>query len=155
MIHHLSIAVANPFRVAKVFAELMNGQFFEFPIHQGTYISIADDAYGTAIEIMPHKAVWFAGLAEGEVKEMEQAPALHSVHAAISVPISRAKIEEIGIREGWLVRFCDRGPFQLIEFWLENNLMIELITEEMAANYLQFMRSSTYAAFLNEIKATA
>ncbi|WP_271252237.1 hypothetical protein [Pseudanabaena sp. Chao 1811] len=155
MIHHLSIAVANPFRVAKILAELMNGQFFEFPIHQGAYIAIADDTYGTAIEILPQKAVWVAGMTEVEVKETEQAPALHSVHAAISVPISRERIEEIGIREGWLVRFCDRGPFQLIEFWLENSLLIELITDDMAANYLQFMRSSTYAAFLNEIKATA
>ncbi len=155
MIHHLSIAVSNPFRVAKVIAELMNGQFFEFPICEGAYIVIADDAYGSGVELLPKKAVWFAGLAEGEVKETEQSPALHSVHAAISVPISRERIEEIGIREGWLVRFCDRGPFQLMEFWVENNLMLELITEEMQSNYLHFMRSSTYAAFLNEIKATA
>jgi hypothetical protein len=32
MFHHISIAANEPFRVAKVLAELTGGQFYEFPI---------------------------------------------------------------------------------------------------------------------------
>jgi hypothetical protein len=150
MLHHLSISVVNPDRVVKILAELMHGQFFEFPVFPGAYIVIAGDAHGTAIEVLPENAVWVPGLIEAEVKVRKEMVHFSPVHAAISVPASREMIEEIGLREGWLVRYCDRGPFQLIELWIENNLMIELIPPEMADNYLNFMQPGAYAAFLRD-----
>lgn len=149
MLHHVSISVENPSRVAKVLAELMNGQFFEFPVYAGAYVAIADDAYGTAIEVLPKNSVWVPGLIEAEVKPEETMPTFASVHAALSVPVSRETIEEISLREGWLVRDCDRGPFQVIELWVENAVMIELITKDITANYLAFMQPNAYASFLN------
>jgi hypothetical protein len=154
MLHHLSIAVAEPTRVAKVLAELINGRFFEFPIHPGAYMVMAGDAHGTAIEILPKSAVWIPGSTEVEVKEVEP-PQFHSVHAAISVPVSQETIEQVGLREGWLTRYCDRGPFQVIEFWVENVLMLEFITPDMTKNYLDFMQFDVYAAFLNSILSAA
>jgi hypothetical protein len=149
MLHHLSIAVSQPIRVAKVLANLMNGQFFEFPLCPGAYIAIAGDPHGTAIEVLPKNSVWIPGLSEAEIKTEEKAPSFHAVHAALSVPASRETIEEVGLHEGWLVRCCDRGPFQLMELWIENTLMIELITQEMIATYLNFMQPATYATFMN------
>ncbi len=43
MLRHIIFA-ANPSRVAKVLAELMNGQFFEFPLFHNAYIAIAENA---------------------------------------------------------------------------------------------------------------
>ncbi|MEH2081540.1 MAG: hypothetical protein V7K89_16520 [Nostoc sp.] len=61
------------------------------------------------------------------------------IHAAISVPISQKEIEQIGVREGWRVVRCNRDSFfDVIEFWVENRLMIELLTPEMASQYLKF-----------------
>ena len=151
MLHHLSISVANPDRVAKVLAELMNGQFFEFPLFPGAYIAIAGDAHGTAIEVLPQNSVWFPGQIEAEIKTEADMPKFAPVHAALSVPVSRETVEEIGLREGWLVRYCDRGPFQLMELWIENTLMIELVTQAMTANYLNFMQPAAYAAFLKSV----
>jgi hypothetical protein len=39
----------------------------------------------------------------------------------------------------------------VIELWIENTLMFELITQEMTANYLTFMQPAAYAAFLNAV----
>lgn len=86
---------------------------------------------------------------EAEIKAEEATPKFACVHAALSVPASRETIEAIGLREGWLVRYCDRGPFQLMELWVENKLMVELVTQEMTANYLSFMQPAAYATFLN------
>lgn len=61
------------------------------------------------------------------------------IHAAISVPIIQQEIEEIGVRKGWRVVRCNRDSFfDVIEFWVENRLMIEFLTPEMASQYLKF-----------------
>lgn len=154
MLHHVSIAVEQPSRVAKVLAELLNGQFFEFPVYAGAYVAIAGDIHGTAIEVLPKNSIWVPGLIEAEIKPAENMPQFASVHAALSVPVSRETIEDVGLREGWLVRYCDRGPFQVIELWVENSVMIELITRDITANYLAFMQPDAYAAFLNVASKT-
>ncbi|MFN7928420.1 MAG: hypothetical protein U0Y68_10820 [Blastocatellia bacterium] len=43
---------------------------------------------------------------------------------------------QIGEREGWLTRICDRGPFDLIECWIENRQLLEFATPEMTAKYV-------------------
>ncbi|HIK16495.1 MAG TPA: hypothetical protein IGS53_14600 [Leptolyngbyaceae cyanobacterium M33_DOE_097] len=154
MLHHLSVSAANPRHVAQVFAELMQGQSFEFPVVSGAYIAVAGDAFGTAIEVLPHKAVWVPGDLEAEGRIVETRPQFAAVHAALSVPVSRETVEEIGKREGWLVRYCDRGPFQLMELWLENTLMVELLTQEMIPNYLEFLQPHVYEAFLKDAMAS-
>jgi hypothetical protein len=36
----------------------------------------------------------------------------------------------------------------VIEFWIENHLLMEILTPELAANYLQFMNPQSLEAFL-------
>ncbi|MDF5713643.1 MAG: hypothetical protein PUP93_07070 [Rhizonema sp. NSF051] len=69
---------------------------------------------------------------------MNEHPANYtSVHAAISVALSIEEIERIGAREEWRVLPCSRdGAFDVVEFWIENHLMLELLTPEMTAKYL-------------------
>lgn len=154
MLHHISFSVENPFRVAKALTELVVGQFFEFPVHPGAYMVVMDDSYGSGLEILPAKTVWSPGDVEAEVRPITT-DSLHSpTHVALSVTASYETIEAIGDREGWLVRQCDRGPFSVIELWLENRFMVELLTPEMMANYLNFMKPEAYAAFLSQVTAT-
>jgi len=155
MFHHISIAAENPFRVAKVMAELTGGKFFEFPVAPGAYMVTLDDPYGSGLEILPQDTVWVAGEIEAEARPGEAVSRLGSVHAALSVSVSRETIEAIGDREGWLVRWCDRGPFQVIELWIENRFMLELLTADMTAHYIHFMKPETYSAFLSEVAAAS
>ena len=54
-------------------------------------------------------------------------------HALLSVPLEPDEIERIGAREGWRAKTFGRGMqgqkpfFHVIEFWLENRLMIEVV----------------------------
>lgn len=55
--------------------------------------------------------------------------------------LDRATIERIGAREGWRTLHFWRGPgdaklFELYEFWVENRVMLELVTEDMLAAYV-------------------
>lgn len=53
MIHHISIGVQEPERVARVLAELWNGYALPFPVAEGGWIAMAGDANGTTIEVIP------------------------------------------------------------------------------------------------------
>ncbi|WP_338421981.1 hypothetical protein [Nostoc flagelliforme] len=57
----------------------------------------------------------------------------------ISVPTSVEQIEQIAQREDWLLEYASFG-FDFILFWVENRLLIELLTPEMTAQYLAFMQ---------------
>ena len=71
-------------------------------------------------------------------------PTPHSeVHLNIATPLAIAK------REGWTARLCDRGGiFNVIEFWLENKLMLELTTEAESKRYRGFMTPANARAMI-------
>jgi hypothetical protein len=155
MIHHISIAVDNPLKVAEVMAEIWNGACFTFPPHPGSYIACADDKNGTAIEFYPAKTELIPGDVAVQFGEGSTSSHFTPFHAAISVPISQEEIEQIGKREGWQVLFCDRGPFQVIEFWVENKVMLELLTPAMAEKYLDFAQIDHFKQFFKPEMAVA
>lgn len=148
MIHHFSIPAENPLHVAQVLAEVWQGQCAPFPPHPGSYMVMALDEHGTMIEIYPIGTELIPG--DGcEQVEFSQNPFTSpyvATHAAISVPTSEAEIERIADREGWRSVRCDReGFFEVIEFWVENTLMLELLTPAMAAQYVNFMQPANLA----------
>ncbi|WP_341530458.1 hypothetical protein WKK05_14935 [Nostoc sp. UHCC 0302] len=138
MIHHFSIAAQNPLRVASVLAEICQGKVFNFP-NPGSYAVFAFDEYGTGIEVFPLGTVCVPGsdTEPSKVIQTSSSPDFVATHAAISVPASQQQIEQIGRREGWQVALCDRGAFKVIEFWVENWLMLEFLPPELATGYLQ------------------
>ena len=149
MIHHISIAARDPQRVAAVLAELFGGHSFPFPPFPGGYIALPSDPLGTAVEVIPLGDELVPG-AEGEQvssRASERPSDYTATHAAISVPVSEERIKEIAAREGWRAETFNRiGVFGLVEFWLENRLLVELLPPEMQGQYLDFMTPENYAA---------
>jgi hypothetical protein len=139
MIHHISIAALNPLHVAQVLAELMQGQAIPFPDHEGSFIAIPFDAHGTMIEIHPQGTELTPGGDDEAVRHRQNplAASYTAVHAAVSVPVSEFEICKIGLREGWRVARCNRGGlFNVIEFWIENHMMLELLPPADTEKYL-------------------
>jgi hypothetical protein len=57
-------------------------------------------------------------------------------HLAIATELSVDDILAIGAREGWRAVPCSRGGvFDVVELWLENGLMFEVLTPEMQHDY--------------------
>ncbi len=58
------------------------------------------------------------------------------------------RVERIGAREGWRAKTFGRGMqgqkpfFHVIEFWLENRLMIEVVSPPMAREYEEFLKNA-------------
>lgn len=158
MIHHISIAAHHPQHVAKVIAQLWQGRMIPFPYHPGAYIALALDLYGTMIEVLPKGSELHPGNDQTEPYVQFTSTLQHSsysaTHAAISVPLSEAEIRAIGEREGWQVNRCNRGGFfEVIEFWLENQLLLELLPPEFTARYLAFTEPHALEYALAEMAA--
>ncbi len=154
MIHHISLAVNNPRRAAEVVAKLWRGQAVPFPNHPGSYIAIALDPYGTAIEFLPKGTVLKPpGLDDEPVQfsEPQSAATVYTAtHANIAVPISETEIYAIAHQEGWRAARCKRGDFfELIELWIENEVMLELLPPNLMAQYLMMVNPENLKTILD------
>lgn len=144
MIHHFSIAARDPRHVAEVLAELFGGAVTGFGPRAGGYIAWAGDEHGTAIEVYPAGTEMFpaSGAGQANFRTAEGTSGFTSTHAAVSVERTEEEIFALGKREGWRAVKLDRGGFEVIELWIENAVMLEVLTPTMAAAYLESTRPS-------------
>jgi hypothetical protein len=160
MIHHISLFVREPERVAGVLAELLGGYAGPFVGGiPGGWIVYSDDEFGTGIEIYPEQTTLVPGQGEAAatVVQREPPPSV-GFHAFVSVKVDRTAIERIGAREGWRTRHFWRGPsgvrlFELYEFWVENRILLELATEDRLASYLTIANGAANGRLLDARKA--
>jgi hypothetical protein len=150
MIHHISLAAHNPLHVSQVLAEVLQGISIPFPGYPDSFVALALDSQGSMIEVHPFGTALFPGAEANEASHLRANPAASHYsanHTAISVPVSAAQIQAIATREGWRMVQCHRGNyFDVIEFWLENQLLIELLPPELATQYLTFMEPRSLQA---------
>jgi hypothetical protein len=144
MLHHLSIQAREPERVAAALAELLGGDVTPFGPLPGSFIAWARDESGTAIDCLPLGTELRPGRGDGESAQFDVADRpspFGATHAALSVERSEDEIKTVAEREGWRAVRCDRGSFSVVEVWVENAVMLEFLTPELAAEYLAATRS--------------
>ena len=153
MINHISIAVNEPERVANFLAELWDGIVYPFPPAPDSFFVLANDGKGTAVEISPTGTVLVPGeglpdendpdadTSEFEAKfvQSEFRPRYVATHLNINTNKSIEEVRSIANREGWRVLVCNRGGglFQLIEVWVENTFMLEVMTPAQTERYIE------------------
>ena len=140
MIHHLSIAARDPKRAAETLAELMGGQAVPFPPNPGSFFALQLDDNGSGVEVYPAGTELEPNGTTGGsfVKRPERG--YGSTHFALSVKTDAKTVEAIAERAGWQCFHCNRGPFHVIEVWVENRTMVEILPPDYAAEYLAFTR---------------
>ncbi|MFM5947632.1 MAG: hypothetical protein ACKOPM_00145 [Novosphingobium sp.] len=140
MLFHLSIDSREPRRVAGVIAELFGSNIvMPFPpVGNGaSFMALAGDERNSGVEVYPRGThlKLAEGQAEGEV--VEGGDRLSATHFAMATPLDEDQVLAIAAREGWTARVCSRGgQFDVIEVWLENDRMVEVLTAPMQADYL-------------------
>lgn len=153
MIHHVSIAARQPRHVAEVLAELMDGRAYPFPGGiADSFMAVSGDEHGSMIEVYPEDVVLQPGSGDSQVVAGHtDAPPHVPFHLLLSVPVDRAAVQRIGDREGWRTRLFGRGApgqppvFHVIEFWIENRIMLEVATPDMVAEYTDRMHPAKLA----------
>lgn len=157
MIHHLSIAARDPKHVAGVLAELMGGAAVPFPPNPGSFFALQLDEHGSGVEVYPAGTELHPGGGDGAgfAKDSEIGRGFGATHFALSVATQADAVEAIARREDWQCYRCDRGPFHVIEVWLENRSMVEILPPEFAAEYLAFTRADKIEAAMAAAQTSA
>ena len=157
MIHHVSISAHDPRHVADVLAEVMNGRAYPFPGGiANSFMAVSGDEHGTMIEVYPGSVILTPGQDNDQVTATTtpQAPGYVPFHVLLSIQLDQKAVAKIGEREGWRTRVFGRGApgkkpvFHVIEFWVENRIMLELATPDMVADYQHMIRRENLDAML-------
>jgi hypothetical protein len=158
MLFHMSIAAANPKRVAEVIAEIWRGEVYPFPsVSPNSWIALAGDDRRTALEVYPEDIVLREREGDADAYgESTGNPNYSAAHGAIATPLSQDEVMAICAREGWSAKYRRRGGiFGVIEIWIEGRQMMEILTEEMQAEYLSSMTSETWQRIREAMAARA
>ena len=151
MLYHLSIAAAHPRNVAHVIAEIWGGVALPFPsVHEGSWIALADDDRGTAIEVYPDGVVLRETAGDADPWGEKLAPASGTAtHCAIGTALDVDAVTAIAAREGWPLKYRRRGGvFGVLELWIEGRQMIEVLTQQMQDEYVSSVTVENWRAML-------
>lgn len=152
MLFHLSIEADRPQRVARVLAEIWGGEAMPFPAVTGAWVVFADDGKGTIVEVYPRGTVMMEapGTMDAVAVAVAQPTRRHSAtHFAMSTKLSIERIHAIAERERWSTKYCRRaGRFGVIELWIEGGTLVEVLTPEMQAEYVDFVTPENWRSML-------
>lgn len=154
MIHHFSLPAKNPRRVADVLSQLWQGEVYPFPSSTNSFVVFKNDNdQGLCLEIYPLGTQLSPGKGEEQVQVNinNSSSQFCEFHAAISVPLCWEQIEAIAQQEGWRAVVSNRGGgcYQIVEFWIENRFLLELLTPQMLTQYSAFMTPQNWEKFFD------
>jgi hypothetical protein len=139
LIAHVSLPARDCAHVAAVLADLMDGGALRFPPGGPDAWNAWSRANDLQIVVTPRGHVMVPGPDEMAWVARGGGEAWES-HFALCVERSAEDILEIARRAGWLARVCDRGGFfHVVEVWVENAYLVEVLDPAMAAEYTRSM----------------
>jgi hypothetical protein len=137
VLFHASIPADDPAHVARVIADLWRGEVLAFPPFPGAFITLSGDERRTALDVYPRGKEHVPAPTEYRV-QTNPAPSPHSeVHLAIGTVLSADEVLAIAKKEGWLAQRSSRGGlFDVIELWVENKFLLEVLPEPERCRYV-------------------
>jgi hypothetical protein len=155
MFHHFSFNAAEPGRVARVLARILGGAVLRAPappFPAGAWFLCSGDARGSYLEILPPGYVF-----DPAVKGMRfeaAAGRASGAHVLLGSPLSAPEIEREAAAAGWRTEVADARPlFRVLKLWVENEVLIELLPPEWAADYLATFGPAGIAALDGKFRA--
>jgi hypothetical protein len=139
MILHASVTATDPRKTAQTIAALLGGPAIPFGPGVGTWTAAAPDPVGNIVEVLKRGSE-FHRRPGGHVETRLGPPALHSgFHLLIETELSEAEVLELAAAQGFAAHRSSNGLFELIELWIDDCLLIEVVTPELARAYRHFL----------------
>lgn len=165
MIAHFSLPARDPKGVAELFARLISGVAMPFPVVPGAWVAIARDGSGCGVEVLPEASAHHPGTGpstsmaaqgpqvmpwEVQIRQDGSAQSASGVHVALSSALSAEEIMDLVRPYGWRAVTCDRGGvFDLVEVWIENRFLVEVLPPRGLERYLAFYNPETAGRMFN------
>jgi len=155
MILHASVPADDPRRTASTLASLLGGRALPFGPAEGSWTAVAPDPIGNLISVMPRTMEFHRREGE-EVEARPGAGARHSAfHLMIETPLSETEVMRLARDSGCTAQRATHGPFEVIEFWIDDCTLIELATPELADDYRRSIVSPELRERLASVIAAA
>ena len=137
MIQHVSVTADDPRSAAETVARLLGGRAVPIGPTEGTWTAFGPDPVGNMVEIMPRGSEFHR---KGDHVETRKGDAIrHSgFHVMIETPLSEEEVLAFG--DGSAVR-ATHGPFDLIEFWIDDCLLLEVLPPNLSQAYRDLFNS--------------
>jgi len=143
MIAHVSLPAMDCAKVARVLAEMIGGGALRFPPGGPDAWNCWSATNDFQIVVTPCGQMMIRGAQEQIWTNRETArdsARCYESHIAIAVERSAADILEIARAAGWPSRVCNRGGmFDLVEVWIENAYLVEVLDPAQMAAYRRTM----------------
>lgn len=163
MIAHVSLPARDPRGTALLLARLIDGEVFGFPVVPGAFIAVARDGSGLAIEVYPEDMAHHPGqgapdpeLPVAGPRAMPWEDQIHpdgiqlrpsAFHLALVSKLGDDAVVQMAEAAGLRAVRCDRaGVFRLVELWLDNSILVEVLNPAEADRYRGFMNPRGVAA---------
>ena len=154
MIHHVSLPAKDPKPTAETLARILGGEAMPFPVVTGAWMAWSSDGV-TELEVLPSALGGMPNPAAGKEPVMipiEDGNRLNAWHVAISTQVRGDEIVAIAREAGWRAEICDRaGFFKLVEIWIDSCTMIEVLDQEMLAQYRSAFDAEKWRAALRSM----
>lgn len=156
MIFHFSIGADDPRATAQFLAALWQGRAYHFPpFGKDSWIAMAGDERNSAIEVYPRGTEMTIGGDDAIDVQERMGPAQREAafHAAIATALGNEAVLALAAEHGIPARVCDRGPFGVIEVWIDGCTMLEVLTPAMQQQYLGAMTYEGWEGYLEAVAA--
>ena len=142
MIAHVSLPADDCRHVAEVLAAMLGGGALRFPPGGPDAWNCWSRANDFQIVVTPRGQVMVEGPTEQIWLSRPTSAGEHAYesHFAMGVERSAAEIVELARAAGWHARVCSRGGFfELVEVWVENAYLVEVLDPNQLADYRRSM----------------
>ena len=147
MILHASVTADDPQATAQTLAALLGGIAMPVGPGDGTWSAIGPDLVGSLISVLARGSEFHRSA--GHVETRQGAPVRHSAyHMLIDSPLEEADVFKLAKERGCQALRARHGAFDVIEFWIDDCLLIEVATPELGKAYRETIHSPDLRARL-------
>ena len=141
MILHASVPADDPQQAATILARLFGGEALPIGVGEGSWTAVGPDPIGNVVTVLARGSELHPRDGK-EVETRKGAPARHSAfHLLIESGLSEEQVLNLARESGSHAQRTTHGMFDVIEFWIDDCLLIEVATPELAKDYRKITAS--------------
>lgn len=146
MILHVSITADEPRSTAETLARLLGGRAIPLGPNEGSWTAVGPDPVGNVVEVMERGSEFRRS--GSKVETIKGEPQRHAgFHLLMESPMSEQQIYELAEETGTTAYRASRGIFgDLIEFWIDDCLLVEVLPLSWARAYRKLLTSGDLRA---------
>ena len=150
MILHVSVTADEPRAAAETLATLLGGRAIPIGPNEGSWTAVGPDPVGNVIEVMERGSEFHRS--GSHVETVKGEPIRHSgFHLLMESPMSELEIFALADERGAPAYRASRGIFgELIEFWIDDCLLVEVLPLPWARAYRELLNSGELRSRVEE-----